>query len=43
MLHFSIDELKPWAIRERSILLRELEALPGALHALIATLMLQSA
>lgn len=43
MLHFSIDELKLWAIRERSILVRELEALPGTLRALIATLMPQSA
>lgn len=32
-----IDEL--WAIRERSILVRELEALPGAVRALIAALM----
>ncbi|ROM82837.1 LysR family transcriptional regulator [Pseudomonas brassicacearum] len=32
-----IDE--PWAIRERSILVRELDALPGAVRALIATLM----
>ena len=30
---------EPWAIRERSILVRELEALPGTLRALIATLM----
>ena len=32
-----LDE--PWAIRERSILVRELEALPGTIRALIATLM----
>lgn len=32
-----IDE--HWAIRERSILVRELDALPGAVRALIATLM----
>lgn len=31
-----LDE--PWAIRERSILVRELEALPGGVRALIATL-----
>jgi len=43
VLHFSIDELKPWAIRKRSALARELEALPGTLRALIATLMPQSA
>lgn len=35
-----IDE--PWAIRERSILVRELDALPGAVRALIATLMPES-
>ncbi|SQH33768.1 transcriptional regulator [Pseudomonas mucidolens] len=28
-----------WAIRERSILVRELDALPGTIRALIATLM----
>jgi hypothetical protein len=43
VLHFSIDELKPWAILEGSILVRELEALQGTLRALIATLMPQSA
>lgn len=32
-----LDE--PWAVRERSILVRELEALPGTVRALIATLM----
>ncbi len=32
-----LDE--PWAIRERSILVRELDALPGTVRALIATLM----
>lgn len=31
-----LDE--PWAIRERSILVRQLDALPGAVRALIATL-----
>ncbi len=31
-----LDE--PWAIRERSILVRELDALPGSVRALIATL-----
>ncbi|MBK3869656.1 LysR family transcriptional regulator [Pseudomonas stutzeri] len=31
-----LDE--PWAVRERSILVRELEALPGSVRALIATL-----
>jgi DNA-binding transcriptional LysR family regulator len=36
-----LDE--PWAIRERSILVRELETLPSTLRALIATLMPQSA
>jgi DNA-binding transcriptional LysR family regulator len=30
---------EPWAIRERSILVRELDALPGTVRALIATLM----
>ena len=28
-----------WAVRERSIIVRELEALPGSVRALIATLM----
>ncbi|TLX60514.1 LysR family transcriptional regulator [Stutzerimonas nosocomialis] len=32
----SLDE--PWAVRERSILVRELDALPGSVRALIATL-----
>ena len=32
----ALDE--PWAIRERSILVRELDALPGSVRALIATL-----
>lgn len=32
-----LDE--PWAVRERSILVRELDALPGTVRALIATLM----
>ncbi|WP_312929623.1 LysR substrate-binding domain-containing protein, partial [Stutzerimonas nitrititolerans] len=31
-----LDE--PWAVRERSILVRELDALPGSVRALIATL-----
>jgi len=31
-----LDE--PWAMRERSILVRELDALPGSVRALIATL-----
>jgi hypothetical protein len=26
VLHFSIDELKPWAIRKCSVLVREFEA-----------------
>lgn len=32
-----LDE--PWAVRERSILVRDLEALPGSVRALIATLL----
>ncbi|TLX59488.1 LysR family transcriptional regulator [Stutzerimonas nosocomialis] len=32
----TLDE--PWAVRERSILVRELDALPGSVRALIATL-----
>ncbi len=32
----ALDE--PWAVRERSILVRELDALPGSVRALIATL-----
>jgi len=35
-----LDE--PWAVRERSILVRDLEALPGTVRALIATLTSQS-
>lgn len=35
-----LDE--PWAVRERSILVRDLEALPGTVRALIATLTPQS-
>ena len=35
-----LDE--PWAVRERSILVRDLEALPATVRALIATLMPQS-
>ncbi|MNR38193.1 LysR substrate binding domain protein [compost metagenome] len=39
-MELEIVELdEPWAIRERSILVRELDALPGAVRALIATLM----
>jgi DNA-binding transcriptional LysR family regulator len=34
-----VDIDEPWVIRERSILVRELEALPGAVRALINTLM----
>ena len=37
LVTIELDE--PWAIRERSILVRELEALPGTVRALIATLM----
>jgi len=37
LVTISLDE--PWAVRERSILVRELEALPGTVRALIATLM----
>lgn len=36
-----LDE--PWAVRERSILVRDLEALPGSVRALIATLRADSA
>jgi DNA-binding transcriptional LysR family regulator len=39
-MQLAIVELdEPWAIRERSILVRELDALPGTVRALIATLM----
>lgn len=39
-MELEIIELdEPWAIRERSILVRELDALPGTVRALIATLM----
>ena len=41
MWEAKLDE--PWAIRERSILMRELEALPGTLRALIATLVPENA
>ncbi|MBD1598257.1 LysR family transcriptional regulator [Pseudomonas typographi] len=37
LVTLELDE--PWAVRERSILVRELEALPGAVRALIATLL----
>lgn len=37
LVTIELDE--PWAVRERSILVRELEALPGTVRALIATLM----
>lgn len=37
LVTLSLDE--PWAVRERSILVRELDALPGTVRALIATLM----
>ncbi|WP_339516945.1 LysR family transcriptional regulator [Pseudomonas sp. RL_15y_Pfl2_60] len=35
----TIELDEPWAVRERSILVRDLEALPGSVRALIATLM----
>lgn len=35
----TVQLAEPWAIRERSILVRELEALPGTIRALIATMM----
>lgn len=37
LVTINLDE--PWAVRERSSLVRELEALPGTVRALIATLM----
>ena len=37
LVTIELDE--PWAVRERSILVRELDALPGTVRALIATLM----
>jgi DNA-binding transcriptional LysR family regulator len=37
LVAIELDE--PWAVRERSILVRELDALPGTVRALIATLM----
>lgn len=38
-MELAIVELdEPWAVRERSILVRDLEALPGSVRALIATL-----
>ena len=37
LVTIELDE--PWAVRERSILVRELDALPGVVRALIATLM----
>ncbi|WP_339490816.1 LysR family transcriptional regulator [Pseudomonas sp. EL_65y_Pfl2_R95] len=35
----TIELDEPWSVRERSILVRDLEALPGSVKALIATLM----
>lgn len=35
----TVQLAEPWAIRERSILVREPEALPGTIRALIATMM----
>ena len=32
----ALDE--PWAVRERSILIRDLEGLPGCVHALVAAI-----
>ena len=40
LVAIELDE--PWAVRERSILVRELDALPGTVRALIATLMPES-
>lgn len=40
LVTIELDE--PWAVRERSILVRELDALPGTVRALIATLMPQA-
>mgnify|MGYP006324683821 CR=1 FL=1 len=40
LVTIELDE--PWAVRERSILVRELDALPGTVRALIATLMPES-
>jgi DNA-binding transcriptional LysR family regulator len=37
----TVELNEPWAVRERSILVRELDALPGTVRALIATLMPQ--
>jgi len=37
LVTIELDE--PWAVRERSILVRELDALPGTVRAVIATLM----
>jgi DNA-binding transcriptional LysR family regulator len=39
LVTIQLDE--SWAVRERSILVRELDALPGTVRALIATLMPQ--
>ena len=41
LVTIALDE--PWAVRERSILVRELNALPGTVRALIATLMPEAA
>ena len=35
----TIELNEAWAIRERSMLVRDLEALPGSVRALIATLL----
>ncbi|MNF04051.1 hypothetical protein D3C80_2034840 [compost metagenome] len=41
LVTIELDEA--WAVRERSILVRELDALPGTVRALIATLMPEGA
>lgn len=41
LVTIELDE--PWAVRERSILVRDLDALPGTVRALIATLMPEGA
>lgn len=38
----TIELDEPWAVRERSMLVRDLEALPGSVRALIATLLPES-
>jgi hypothetical protein len=37
LVPIELDE--PWAVRERSILVRELDALPGVVRALISVLL----